>query len=193
MGIASTDPNTGKPTYNDISHTQTDLQAAVDFAEKGLGEHVATVGALPANGGLVGRRIWVDVDSCYYTWTGSTWMALQQTIGLVASGGSLGTGFTAGTGAQVPRLTRQGNVRILFGTVVFGGGSNYSSTLTLASADQPATTTARSLGMAMIQPSTGSGVVAEAFLTGGVLSLGVATASVPAGTVHLAGLTWVRD
>lgn len=189
MGIASTDPNTGKPTYNDISHTQTDLQAAADFAEKGLGEHVATSGALPANGGLAGRHIWVDAENCDYVWNGSVWVALPA-VPLTANISTFGAGVTPLTGPHVPRL------RLVGGRVTVAGGVSVTSFANLFTVDVPFRPITDGQFAGAILTSKG-GFIGYTIGSNGLLSLqsgnGYIVGSGTAGAASLANLGWMRD
>jgi hypothetical protein len=74
MGIASTDPVTGKPTFNDVSTTQADLQAAVDFAAKGLGETTPSATSLPSPSTWPGRTILALDTKIVWVSNGSQWI-----------------------------------------------------------------------------------------------------------------------
>lgn len=71
---------TGKPLYDDVSNTQSDLQAGVDYAEQGLGEHKATIAGLPASGGKTGRAVWIDAEKGFRVWDGTKWAVPAGTV-----------------------------------------------------------------------------------------------------------------
>lgn len=78
MGIASTDTVTGKPTFDDVSTTQADLQALADFADPSRIVQVGTAAALPA-AGFAAQRIEVTADPTAgnngsYVWDGTVWV-----------------------------------------------------------------------------------------------------------------------
>ena len=74
MGIASTDPVTGKPTFNDVSTTQADLQALAEFAAMGLGETVPTATSLPDPSTWPGRLILASDTKILWASNGSQWI-----------------------------------------------------------------------------------------------------------------------
>lgn len=61
MAVQSTDPKTGKPTFNDVSTTQADLQALADWADPSRNLTFATAAALPATS-FPGQRAYVNAD-----------------------------------------------------------------------------------------------------------------------------------
>jgi hypothetical protein len=78
MGVQTTDPITGKPTFNDVSTTQADFQALADWADPSTKATAATYSALPSTG-YPGQRIRVTSDPTAwrngdYVWlTGPGW------------------------------------------------------------------------------------------------------------------------
>lgn len=69
MSVASTDVATGKPTFNDTSTTQADLQAAANYAESVGWRRRDTAAARAALGGSVANGF-----EFYETDTGITWL-----------------------------------------------------------------------------------------------------------------------
>lgn len=119
-------------------------------------------------------------------WIGGTWSLTTK----------LGTGWTAAAGgaAQAPRIFRSGNVRMLFGGVLFGTGASTSNILTVDPLDQPPTASIRTVGMALVDPTApGSALISQITLTAGKLASGATTGSLPAGTIWLTGLMWNMD
>lgn len=153
-----------------------------DWGSPQVGQH-ATVFADPTAG-----------SNGDYVYSGSQWLG-----GSVAPITTPGTGFSLGTAPNAPRILRQGSRRTLYGEVTFGGagsGSSYANILTVPAIDQPPTTSGRTIGVGSVY-TAGAGsstlVLARMTLTAGVVGFTVSSASAPAGTVHLSGLTWLMD
>lgn len=64
---------------------------------------------------------------------------------------------------------------------------------TVPTADQPPSTSSRTIGIAGVYSGSGSLLLARATLTAGVVGVAVGSASLPIGTVYLSGLTWYMD
>lgn len=195
MSVSSTDANTQKPTFDDVSTTQADLQAAADYAEKAFkGESVAAAANLPATGNWLGRLIFATAEAAIYVCTAlpNTWA--QVADGQIVPITSVSTGFAANAAPNAPRILRQGNRRIMFGEVAFTSGGTFANVLTVPTADQPPTASSRTIGIGGVSTGTaGSLVLVRATLAAGVLGAAVGSGSIPAGTVYLSGLTWLMD
>lgn len=105
MGVQTTDPITGKPTFNDVSTTQADFQALADWADPSTKATAATYSALPATG-YPGQRIRVTSDPVAwrngdYVWlTGPGWTTTIPKLSHIefttsVSGLGDNTGFSA--------------------------------------------------------------------------------------------------
>lgn len=117
MGYTA-DAVTGKPVYNNVSTTQADLQAAADFALRGIGENLATAASLPANGGTVGRAIWIIDEETYYVWETGGWVNAKEipaTVLTVGSGLTLPAGVTQTAGRGTTKVWRERGVVYLEG------------------------------------------------------------------------------
>jgi hypothetical protein len=97
-------------------------------------------------------------------YVGSTWIYTGTNTATITT---FGTGWTAGTGAQVPKVQMNGNRVDLTGSVLFGTTGSYSSILTVPAGFQPPTTAARFVGNAIL---SAGGVAVELQLTAGVLN-----------------------
>jgi hypothetical protein len=106
------------------------------------------------------------------------------------------TGWTAGTGTNVPRIKRQGKQVTLYGSLAWAGGGAYSALFTAPSAFLP-TNLAVQRQIGLCAQLTGAGLIAflAVLNTSGIVGNGTgATGSLPAsGAVHLNGLTWWID
>lgn len=118
MAVQSIDPKTGKPTFNDVSTTQADLQAVADFSDPSRNLTFATAAALPATS-FAGQRAYVNADpgggnGLYVsngsgwtrTWSPGTPYAFQAGTGANAADGTAKTvNFAAGRFTVAPIVT----------------------------------------------------------------------------------------
>lgn len=106
MGTTSNDPTTGKPIFNDTPSTQSDLQAAVDYAELLEARSVATYSALStvpfARAGVI--RFVVD-EKAYYVHDGSGWAFLAAApVTIPTSSITLGAGMGFSAGSSIVKV-----------------------------------------------------------------------------------------
>jgi hypothetical protein len=96
LGIASTDLTTFKPTFNDTSSTQADIQAAADYAEKVGNYLTGLASAKPAS--ARNGFMYTETDTGI-TWlmASGTWVAIAQVE--VAGTITPASGYTLGTTA----------------------------------------------------------------------------------------------
>jgi hypothetical protein len=98
MSVASNSPTTGKPTFNDVSTTQADIQAAADFAE--LFAHWRVGPTTDRNNWTTVHEgtYWDDTtDLIVYRYTGGAWVpwwSQWKTFTPTLTGITLGTGGT---------------------------------------------------------------------------------------------------
>ena len=115
MGISTTAPLTGKPTYTDTSTTQADLQAAADYAEK-VGNYVA---GLASSRPATARDGWLY----YETDTGLLWQMKGTTWKLILgdTGWSALTITGSGWSSSADGTYAAGKVRTKNGRVLLRG------------------------------------------------------------------------
>lgn len=126
MGFSS--DGRGKPEYDENASFVSDLQGAVDFAEKigGLLKGTPTERAALSAGNLLPG--WLFVESTtgdVYRWTGSAWVAVYQFRDWVTL--TAASGWTAGTGTNAPQVSRDGT-RVTWRGSMFGGGAGTDTT-----------------------------------------------------------------
>lgn len=147
------------------------------------------------NAGMVAEGMeWRDTtDNSDYVRLSGAWHEAQQVIDVAASGGSLGSNWTPGTGGETPRILREGRRRTLFGTARHNTGANFAAILTLGPVDAPA----EDMGIGTIlysNPASNTAQVVAMGLVDGVLRNTWQDGSLAAsGIFRLAGLTWYVD
>lgn len=178
-GVANSDPMQGPAQIDDV----------YAWFDPLVGETEPTSASLPSTGNWIGRTIYVQDINTSRIWDGTEW-AYE---GLIAAVTTFGPGFTSNPAPNNLRILRQGNRRTLYGEAVYGTGSSYSNVLTVPTADQPPSTSSRTIGIAGVYSGSGSLLLARATLLSGVVSVAIGSGSLPIGTVYLSGLTWYMD
>lgn len=119
----------------------------------------------------------------------------QVNLGLVAAGGSLGTGWTQLAAPNDVRIVREGKKRTLFGTAVWNTGAAHATILTLGLEDRPALAAEKYVGagIAFNPGSVYTSPMIHLKITAGVLSVLGGTGNVPSTRVILDGITWMVD
>lgn len=136
-----------------------------------------------------GLLVAVKSENALYYYTGAGWSEVWQDSNQTVNISNFGANWTAGTGAQVPRIVRQGNICNLYGAVTFGTGASTNNILTIPLALQPTTGGLRFIGTSV----AGNGAQGVLRLDSGVLQFGHNTANlVVTNVLPLIG-SWVLD
>lgn len=133
----------------------------------------------------------VNLFPTLWMWDGANWDRVAQ-AGATTPITTFGTNWTAGTNAQVPKVTLMGNQVFLTGSVLYGAsGGTYANILTVPAAYQPPNANTRFIGAAFT--STGIGV--HLGLSAGVVSTisGYTTGSLGFNTRVALNCNWFMD
>jgi hypothetical protein len=127
-----------------------------------------------------------------YRWTGSAWVF----SGYRSAPLTLATGWSGGTGVNLPRIEQNGSIVTIDGTAGWAGGGSYSNFFTVPSQFLPPTTSAaRFTGMGA--QITGTSLIAfmTTMSTSGVVGQTTGSSgSLPAsGSVFFRGISWNMD
>lgn len=126
MGIASTSATTGKPTYNNTSATQSDLQAGVDFADTWATRRSGPTGSLPTTLVKSGDEYYDTTLDNIYIYRSGGWKLLQTATPVVWTP-TIGN-MTIGNGTMLASYTVSGGRCFVRVSVVFGSTTTITAT-----------------------------------------------------------------
>lgn len=132
-----------------------------------------------------------NIAPTLWMWDGSNWQRLAQ-ANATATISTFGTNWSAGTSAQVPRVTMVGDQVFLTGTVLFGAsGGSYANILTIPTAFQPPNGNTRFIGTSMTSTGLAFGLGLSTGVVGSVA--GYSTGSLGFSTRVTLNCNWRMD